>query len=258
MRANSKAKAIALPKAFSAKFWLTAAFCAILTGMLASTALAATTAPAAAAKAEAKTEAKADAKTEAKADAKVDGKAEDKKADLLDVIEGDHTLGSPDAPVTIIEYASLSCPHCADFHKTVFPQIQKDYIDQNKVFFIYRNFPFNEPALRGAMVAECSGDKYFTFLKVLFGSQEKWAFASDPVANLRTIANVGGINNEQFDKCIADKAVEDRLIAGVNWAAKDLGVQSTPTLFINGEKIEGGRGYDVISSKIDGYLSKKN
>lgn len=239
MRATSSAKAIALPKFLSAKFWLTAAFFAILTGMLATSAFAGATAPAAEEK-------------------KAEAPAEEKKANLLEVIEGDHTLGNPDAPVTIIEYASLSCPHCADFHRDVIPQLQKNYIDQNKVFFIYRNFPFNEPALRGAMVAECSGDKYFTFLKVLFASQDKWAFASDPVANLRTIANVGGISNEQFDKCIADKAVEDRLIAGVNWAAKDLGVQSTPTLFINGEKVEGGRGYDVISGKIDGYLSKKN
>lgn len=232
-----RAKAIALPKPLSPKFWLTAAFCAILVGMLASPAFSSD-------------------KPAAPKVAATETKTEEKKANLLDVIEGDHTLGNTDATVTIIEYASLSCPHCADFHANVFPKIKENYIDQNKVLFIYRNFPLNEPALRGAMVAECSGDKYFTFLKVLFGSQDKWAYSGDPVANLRTIANVGGIGNEQFDKCIADKDLENRLVAGVNWASTDLGVQSTPTLFINGEKIEGTRGYDVISAKIDGYLSK--
>lgn len=180
----------------------------------------------------------------------------EKKVDLLKVIEGDRTLGNPDAPVTIIEYASLSCPHCASFHKDTFPLIQKEYIDTGKVFFIFRHFPFNEPALRGAQVTECSGDKYFTFLKALFSSQEQWAFGKDPVEGLRTIAGVGGMSSKDFDACIADKALEDRLISGVNWAARDLGVSSTPTLFINGEKIESARPFDFLAPKIDRYLSK--
>lgn len=179
------------------------------------------------------------------------------KASLLDIIEGDHVMGDPEAKVTIIEYASLSCPHCAHFHKDTFPELKKKYIDTGKVTFIFRNFPFNEPALRGAMLADCAGDaKYFTYLKVLFNSQENWAFGGDLKQNLRTIANVGGMSNEDFDKCMANKDLENRLIAGVSWASKELGVNSTPTFFINGEKVEAARDMDYLAPKIDGYLSK--
>lgn len=178
------------------------------------------------------------------------------KTDLLNTIEGDHALGNPEAKVTIIEYASLSCPHCASFHKETFPALKERYIDKGKVFFIFRHFPFNEPALRGAMLTECAGDKYFTFLKVLFNSQDKWAFSGDTIENLRTIANVGGIGAEKFDKCMADKKTEDRIVAGVSAASKELGVSSTPTIFINGEKIEAARDIDFLVPKIDALLSK--
>lgn len=222
-----RAIATALHRSDSLYQWMMGALCAVLIGLLASPALS----------------------TEAA--------ATDKPADLLSFIDGDHILGDPKAPVKVIEYASLSCPHCANFHAETFPELQKRYVDTGKVVFIFRHYPLNEPAFRGAMLTECVGEeKFYTFLKVLFNTQSKWAFSADYVDNLRSIAAVGGVNAETFDACLADKKLEERLIAGVSWASKDLRVTSTPTLFINGEKVESSRSIDDLAKRIDSYLAK--
>lgn len=176
-------------------------------------------------------------------------------ADLLDFLEGDHVLGDPKAPVKVIEYASLSCPHCMAYHLETFPRLKEDYIDTGKVVFIYRNFPFNAPALHAAMLAECAGDsQYFKYLNVLFKSQDKWAMDRDYVTSLRNIAKVGGMGDEEFDACMANEDIQNRLVAGMGWAADQLKVDSTPTTFINGEKISGFQRIDQLAEKIDPLL----
>jgi protein-disulfide isomerase len=174
---------------------------------------------------------------------------------LLGFLEGDHTIGDENAPIRIIEYASLSCPHCMAYHLETFPQLKEQYIDTGKAVFIFRNFPFNAPALHGAMLAECAGDKqYFKYINVLFKSQDKWAFDRDHMAALRNIAKVGGMGEEAFDACMADEDLQNRLIAHMSLAAAVLKIESTPTTFINGEKLSGFKTIDELKKHIDPLL----
>lgn len=177
-------------------------------------------------------------------------------ADLLGFLEGDHTLGDETAPVKVIEYASLSCPHCAQYHLETFPKLKEEYIDTGKVAFIYRHFPFNEPALRGAMLAECSGDDFFKYLNVMFKTQDKWAFDSVPQLALRNLAMVGGMSGEDFDACMANTEVQERVVAGMTWANNQLGINSTPTTFVNGEKLQGFQTIEDLRRHIDPLLEK--
>ena len=152
-------------------------------------------------------------------------------------------LGNPEAPVTIIEYASLTCPHCASFHKEVLPTIKKNWIDTGKARLVYRDFPLDGLALRAAMLASCiEGDGYFSFLEVLFSSQQKWARAADPAGELAKIARLAGIDRATFDRCFADQAEMDRILQQRVHAAETHEVQSTPSFIVNGRKIEGGLG----------------
>lgn len=178
-------------------------------------------------------------------------------ADLLDFLEGDHVIGNPEAPVKVIEYASLSCSHCMRFHTQTYPQLKEQYIDTGKIAFVFRHFPLNEPALRGAMLAECAGDeKFYQYLKVLFHSQPEWAYDADFKESLRSIARIGGLGDEAFDACMANKELEDRIVSGIKWAASGLQVQSTPTVFINNEKQDGFRSIEELAPIIDAELKK--
>lgn len=182
--------------------------------------------------------------------------AEQKKpADLLGFLEHDRVLGNEEADVRVIEYASLSCSHCMRSHTETFPQLKEHYIDTGKIAYIYRHFPLNEPALRGAMLAECAGDDgFFRYLKVLFNSQPQWAYDANFMDSLRSFAKVGGIGEEAFDRCMADKELEGRLVSGLKWAASGLNVQSTPTVFVNGQKLDGFQSFEKLSNLIDAEL----
>lgn len=178
------------------------------------------------------------------------------KAELLQPLKTDHIIGHPDAPVLMIEYASLSCSHCANFHNDTYPALKEKYIDTGKVLFIFRHFPLNEPALRGAMLTECADDKFFSFLKVLFKSQTKWAYSADHQDALRTLASVGGMSAESFNACMADEQLKNRLVTQLKWAADELQVSSTPSFFINGEMVQGSRNIEALSKIIDAELAK--
>lgn len=159
---------------------------------------------------------------------------------LLEVQETDRVLGDPKAPLTIIEYSSLSCPHCAHFHNDVLPEVQKKYIDTGKAKLIFRNFPLNAPALKGALVLQCvPEDKYYTFARVFFKLQEKWAFTENYLADLKTIAQVGGMKPEDFDACVNDKKREEKVLAERMRIDKELKIEATPTFYVNGEKQQG-------------------
>lgn len=175
-------------------------------------------------------------------------------------IWGDYVMGKNDAPLIVIEYASLSCPHCAHFSANVLPELQKKYIDTGKIRYILRQFPLNEPALKGAMLLECVGEqnreKYFLFAKVLFDAQSKWAFDGNYLSGLETIANVGGLTKEQFQNCVNNTDREMTVLKVKQAATKELQVPHTPYFFIGGEVYEGDRSFEEMSKFIDAKLAK--
>jgi protein-disulfide isomerase len=149
------------------------------------------------------------------------------------------SLGPADAKVTIVEYASMTCGHCATFHNKVFPDLKAKYIDTGKVRFIFREFPLEDFAAAASMLARCSGgEKTYPLIAILFKKQEDWAFvgASARVAKLFEIAKQAGFTQESFDKCLTDQKLLDQVEA-VKARADKFGVNSTPTFFINGKKM---------------------
>jgi protein-disulfide isomerase len=159
---------------------------------------------------------------------------------LLAVAADDRVLGKPDAPITIVEYASLTCPHCAHFAADVLPALTRKWIEPGKAKLVLRDFPLDEPALRAAMVARCAPpDRFYPLIETLFASQDKWAVAKDWRGALEKIAVLAGIGKAQAEACLNDKAVEDRVTQSRLTAATRLDVNSTPTFFINGKKFEG-------------------
>jgi len=151
----------------------------------------------------------------------------------------DHVLGKADAPITIIEYASLTCPHCAEFNKEVLPELKTKYIETGKAKLIYRDFPLDQWALRASVLARCApADKYFGFVDVLFQNQVTWATAKDPMAALEKIGMLGGVSSAQFSACMQDKKLQDAVLAQSLQGQKEFDVQGTPTILVNGKKID--------------------
>jgi protein-disulfide isomerase len=168
--------------------------------------------------------------------------------------EGDFWLGSEKAPVTIIEYASMTCPHCAHFSENTFPELQKRYIDTGKVRFTLRTFPLDALAAAGFMLAICGGkDKYMPIVETLFAKQPEW-IVKEPVPPLKSIAKQFGFSEESFDQCLANQKVLDDIQSVRDRAVEKLGVNSTPTFFINGKKMVGDLSIDQIAKEIDAYL----
>lgn len=159
-----------------------------------------------------------------------------KPGDLPDII-----VGKPDAPVTIVEYASMTCPHCATFHKTVLPTLKQKYIDTGKVRLIFREFPLDNLAAAASMLARCAGgDKTAPLISTFFEQQEEWAFVKgSPLPALLKIAEAAGFTKETFDKCLNDQKMLDGIVAVGERGRKSFSVTSTPTFFVNGTKLEG-------------------
>ncbi|MBN8632750.1 MAG: DsbA family protein [Rhodobacterales bacterium] len=172
---------------------------------------------------------------------------------------GDFSLGSPDAKVKMVEYASFTCPHCAHFHETVFGQLKKDYIDTGKVHFTLREVYFDRPGLWGAIIARCGGEmKYFGIQDMLFSKQAEWAGTDDPnqiVANLKTIGRAAGLEDAAMDACLNDTANAEAMIKQFQTNFEADGVEGTPTLFINGTKYS-NMSYDELKPILDAELAK--
>jgi protein-disulfide isomerase len=153
---------------------------------------------------------------------------------------GDFSLGSPDAPVKIVEYASYTCPHCADFHANVFKNLKAEYIDTGKVHFTLREVYFDRYGLWAAMVARCGGEmRYFGIHDMLFDKQKEWAASQDPmevVNNIKAIGLAAGLDQAALDACLNDQAQAEALIKQFETNMAADGVTGTPTIFINGEK----------------------
>ncbi len=157
----------------------------------------------------------------------------------------DRSIGSADAPVTMIEYASLTCPHCASFHNETLPKLKRAYIDTGKVRLIYRDFPIDALAFRAAILTRCvEPERYFGMLEVLFGGQDGWSRAKDPMAALRRIGRLAGIGPEKFDACMEDKKIGDGILSRRIKASREHDVNTTPTFIINGRKVTGARPYE--------------
>jgi protein-disulfide isomerase len=161
----------------------------------------------------------------------------------------DRILGKPDAPVTIFEYASLTCPHCAAFEKEILPQIKSEWIDTGKAKLVFRDFPLDGSALKAAMVARCAPpERFYGFIDMLFTQQASWATTADPVPSLGRLAKLGGMGEEQLQACLKDDALQNKILASRLAAEKEFAVESTPTFFINGKKVVGAKPEEIFEA----------
>jgi protein-disulfide isomerase len=169
---------------------------------------------------------------------------------------GEMSLGNDNAPVTIIEYASMTCPHCAHFHKTTYPELKKKYIDTGKVRFIFREFPLDQLAAAAFMLARCGGkDRYFPLIETLFEQQNDWV-VQRPLAPLMSISKQAGISEQAFNECLKNQEVLDGIEEVRQRASQKLNVQSTPTFFINGKLFRGAVTMADLDKEIAPYLKE--
>jgi protein-disulfide isomerase len=170
---------------------------------------------------------------------------------------GDMALGSPTATVTIIEYASMTCPHCAHFHDKVYPTLKSEYIDTGKVKFIFREFPLDVKAAAGSMLARCVAktdpSKYFAVVEILFRTQETWV-PNDTVAELRRVGRQAGLSDQTVDGCLADQKILEAIKKTQEHAYEKLKVNSTPTFFVNGTVLKGGAEIEEFRKVLDPLL----
>jgi protein-disulfide isomerase len=164
-------------------------------------------------------------------------------------------IGKSDAKVTIVEYASMTCPHCAHFHETVLPKIKEKYLDTGKARLVLREFPFDPRATAAFMLARCAGsDKYYPLVGALFSQQDVWTQTDDAKTELLRLSKLAGFTTESFDKCLNDQTLLNNVNDVRERAAKDFDISSTPTFFINGTKYQGALSVEQMSSIIDGLL----
>jgi protein-disulfide isomerase len=166
---------------------------------------------------------------------------------------GEMVLGPDTAKVTVIEYASATCPHCAAFHNETFEALKKEYIDTGKIRFVFREFPHQDAALAAFMVARCAPkEKYFPLIDVFFATQPEWT--QNPQEGLYKIAQQAGFTKESFDACLKNETVAKEILA-VRSKAEGFGVTGIPTFFVNGERYEGDTTIEAFRAKIDPLLT---
>ena len=179
--------------------------------------------------------------------------------DLLKITENDFAIGDENAPITIIEYASLSCHHCADFHTKTLEKIKKEYVDTSKVRFVFRDFPFNYPALLGSMVLRCvPEDVRYVYMNALYQLQPNWVHKENAKSTqeLFKIMQSGGMTREEFDTCISNVDLENEILQGVVGAQSQFNIQSTPSFLIDGVLVEGNKSPKEFRQIIDKILSQ--
>nr|WP_155133773.1 DsbA family protein [Pseudovibrio flavus] len=168
---------------------------------------------------------------------------------------GEKELGSKDAPVTVIEYASMTCGHCATFHNTTYKPFLEKYVDTGKVHFIFREFPFDPVAAAAFMLARCAPEeKYFDIITFMFEQQRQWAFSDNPRGAIFNLGKQIGFTQKEIEECLTNQEILDGVTTVRNHAANVLGVDATPTFFINGEKVSGALSIDEISKYVDKHL----
>jgi protein-disulfide isomerase len=167
---------------------------------------------------------------------------------------GEMAMGDEKAPITVIEYASMTCPHCAHFSEATFPELKKKYIDTGKVRFIFREFPLDQLAAAGFILARCAGpDKYFALIETLFAQQKDWV-VQRPLAPLTAIAKQAGLSQEAFEACLDNRQMLEGLEKVRNQAAEKFGVNATPTFFVNGKRLSGALSIEELETEFAPYL----
>jgi protein-disulfide isomerase len=167
---------------------------------------------------------------------------------------GDQAQGAADAPVTIIEYASMTCPHCSHFHETTYPEMKKKYIDTGKIRFIFREFPLDPLATAASMLTRCAGgDKYFPLIETFFAQQKDWV-VQKPLQPLFAIAQQAGFTQQSFNECLANQQMENGIVESRTRATTKFNVNSTPTFFINGKIFRGALTPEELDKQVAPYL----
>lgn len=191
--------------------------------------------------------------------AKAEVPAADGDVDMAKVLEPgplpEMAIGDANAPVTIVEYMSMTCPHCATFHNETFEPIKQKYVDTGKVRFIVREFPFDPRAAAAFMLARCApSEQYFPMISMLFKQQEQWAAAENGREALLQMSKLAGFTQESFEACLTNQKLLDDVNAVRERGAKEFGIAATPTFLINGQRYSGGMSVDTMSALIDSKL----
>ena len=177
-------------------------------------------------------------------------------SNIIDVSLEELTLGDPNAPITIIEYASMTCSHCAEFHNKTYPDLKKNHIDTGEVKFIFREFPLDKLAMATSMLARCVDNEIsMAFIEILFKNRDRW-ISENALNELKNFSKQAGLDSNEFDACLNNQQLLDDLIAGKEKAIQDYKINSTPSFIINGEVISGNKPYSFFKSEIEQILSK--
>ena len=189
--------------------------------------------------------------------------AEDAKVPVGDLMAQealpDIVQGKADAPVTMVEYASMTCTHCAHFHETTYPTLIKNYVDTGKVKFILREFPLDPLATAGFMLARCEGpDKRNAVVDLLFDTQKNWAFVDKPLESLEGILKQTGMGKDKFEACLKDQKLYDQVNEIRDRGAQKFGVSATPTFYVNGTKVTGELNPETLAKVLDPLVNKKS
>lgn len=168
-------------------------------------------------------------------------------------------IGAKDAPVTVIEYMSLTCPHCANFHTDVLPDVMKEYVDTGKVRMVFRDFPLDGVAYRAAIVTHCMAEagpkRYYGFVQILFQQQRRWATAQDPMAEVAKLARIGGMSEEKFEGCLANDRYATGVLQSYQQGEAEFGVRSTPSFVVNGRVIPGGMSFEEFERVVEPLIN---
>ncbi|BBK39625.1 hypothetical protein STAQ_47030 [Allostella sp. ATCC 35155] len=169
------------------------------------------------------------------------------QAPTVDAMMEDRTIGKADAPITIYEYASLTCVHCASFHKDTLPKLKENWLDTGKAKLVFRDFPLDGLALRGAMMARClPKERYFPVVDILFKNQESWSRARDPLAALSGIGRLSGLSQDAFDACMKNEELQKAILARAFEGQQQYRIEATPSFVINGELFRGAASYEEL------------
>jgi protein-disulfide isomerase len=180
------------------------------------------------------------------------------ESSVLNLTEDDFIIGNNNAPITIIEYASMSCNHCANFHNNTLPDLKKEYIDTGKVKYVFRDFPYNYPALLGSMVMRCiPSEVRYDYMNALYKLQNMWVVRENAITRqeLYKIMQTGGMTKENFDICLIDVDLENKILQEVIAAQSEFNIRSTPSFLINGDLLEGDKSIKVFRQILDKILS---
>ena len=180
------------------------------------------------------------------------------ESSVLNLTEDDFIIGNNNAPITIIEYASMSCSHCANFHNNTLPDLKKEYIDTGKVKYVFRDFPYNYPALLGSMVMRCIPSVVrYDYMIALYKLQNMWVVRENAITRqeLYKIMQTGGMTKENFDTCLSNVDLENKILQEVIAAQSEFNIRSTPSFLINGDLLEGDKSIKVFRQILDKILS---